>query len=211
MGRRQSPTTGARSGGWYSASNVMVWSAQIPICTSRSPTRGDPSSHPATAPSPDQAPGFTVRLTFGDVHTPAGHILLWSGGGYEAFLRPTAGLTGCFGGPGAGKLNPQPGHAGRTRPTRCETRVRPGTSADRSGVRMARDPVVQHTDDELAKGLWHLEGGRGLRVNDPLRVELVHLGLVRRSAVGDGVHVTPDGRRFLDEHLPGARPNRLAV
>ena len=62
---------------------------------------------------------------------------------------------------------------------------------------MARDPVVAHTDEELREGLWHVASGGDLRVTDPLRAELVHLGLVRPASVGDGLYLTPDGRRFL--------------
>jgi hypothetical protein len=62
---------------------------------------------------------------------------------------------------------------------------------------MARDPVIAHTDEELREGLWHVAAGGDLRLTDPLRAELVHLGLVRPAAVGDALFLTPDGRRFL--------------
>lgn len=62
---------------------------------------------------------------------------------------------------------------------------------------MARDPVVAHTDDELKEGLWHVAAGGDLRLTDPLRAELVHLGLARSAAVGDALYLTPEGRRFV--------------
>ena len=64
---------------------------------------------------------------------------------------------------------------------------------------MARDSTVEHTDQELRDGLWHVAAGGDLRLTDPLRLELLQLGYLRRAAVGDGVHLTPEGRRFLDD------------
>jgi hypothetical protein len=62
---------------------------------------------------------------------------------------------------------------------------------------VARDPAIAHSDEALREGLWLVAAGDDLRRNDPLRAELLHLGLVRRAAVGDGIFLTPEGRSFL--------------
>jgi hypothetical protein len=61
---------------------------------------------------------------------------------------------------------------------------------------MARDPLVAHSERVLREGLWHVASGGDLRVGDPVRVELLHLGLVR-ALPDDSVLLTPDGRGFL--------------
>lgn len=62
---------------------------------------------------------------------------------------------------------------------------------------MARDPAVEHTDDELRDGLRLARDGDPLSERLPLREELVHLGLAR---IGDDdvLHLTPEGRRFIE-------------
>lgn len=67
---------------------------------------------------------------------------------------------------------------------------------------MARDPVVNHTDDQLQDGLAQVMGGDHLRPDDPLRAELLHLGLVRRDSTSDAVHITPDGLKLLSRRVP---------
>ena len=62
---------------------------------------------------------------------------------------------------------------------------------------MARDPAFVHTDDELRRGLWHVAAGGDLRLSDPLRAELLHLGLVRRAPNSEAIYLTPEGRRFM--------------
>jgi hypothetical protein len=62
---------------------------------------------------------------------------------------------------------------------------------------MARDPAIAHTDGELRNGLWLVACGYDLPLDDPLRAELLHLGLVRRASVGDGLFLTREGRTFL--------------
>lgn len=63
---------------------------------------------------------------------------------------------------------------------------------------MARDPMFRHTDDELRDGLWRVAAGADLRLGDPLRAELLHLGLVRPDALTEAIHVTSKGRELLD-------------
>src|SRR3546814_4597682 len=67
----------------------------------------------------------------------------------------------------------------------------------RQGDLMARDPAVEHTDDELRNGLRLARDGDPLSERLPLREELVHLGLAR---IGDDdvLHLTPAGRRFIE-------------
>ena len=69
---------------------------------------------------------------------------------------------------------------------------------------MARDPDTMHSDHQLRDGLWRLARGEDLRLGDPLRAELLHLGLARLDAVTDAVHVTPEGRRLLEGHAAPA-------
>ena len=64
---------------------------------------------------------------------------------------------------------------------------------------MARDSAVEHTEEQLREGLWRVAAGQDLHRADPLRVELLQVGYLRRAATGDGVHLTLDGRRFLDD------------
>lgn len=63
---------------------------------------------------------------------------------------------------------------------------------------MARDPMSSHTDDEVHDGLWRVAAGADLRLGDPLRAELLQLGLVRRNALTEAIHITPKGRELLD-------------
>jgi len=62
---------------------------------------------------------------------------------------------------------------------------------------MARDSVVDHSDEQLRAGLWQVAAGGDLRYTDPLRAELLQRGLVRQDATSAAVYVTPEGRQFL--------------
>jgi hypothetical protein len=63
---------------------------------------------------------------------------------------------------------------------------------------MARDPAVQHTEIELRVGLALVARGDELALADPLRAELLHLGLVHQSrANNDALFLSPEGRRTL--------------
>ena len=69
---------------------------------------------------------------------------------------------------------------------------------------MARDPLSEHSEAELAEGLRQVESGRPLDDATGLRSELLHLGLVRRDADDETtVHLTPEGRQLLRDHAPG--------
>lgn len=61
---------------------------------------------------------------------------------------------------------------------------------------MAREPALRHTDDHLRSVLEDL---RGRTPADPAVAEALDMGLVRRDAErpADVVHLTPEGRRFL--------------
>lgn len=61
---------------------------------------------------------------------------------------------------------------------------------------MTRDPSVQHDDAELREGLSAAQQGADLHDREPLREELVFLGLLR-VAEEDELLLTPEGRRFL--------------
>ncbi len=62
---------------------------------------------------------------------------------------------------------------------------------------MARDPLSQHGERELAEGLRQIDAG-GTLEDSGLRAELLHLGLVRRDAEDETiVHLTPEGRSLL--------------
>jgi hypothetical protein len=64
---------------------------------------------------------------------------------------------------------------------------------------MARDPAIAHTVDELRNGLWLVAAGYDHWLNEPLRAELLSLGLVRPAADGDQIFPTPEGRSFLND------------
>jgi len=69
---------------------------------------------------------------------------------------------------------------------------------------VARDPLSQHSERELAEGLRQMDAGEPLDDATGLRSELLHLGLVRRDAVDERmVHLTPEGRQLLRDHAPG--------
>ena len=69
---------------------------------------------------------------------------------------------------------------------------------------MARDPLSQHSERELAEGLRQVDAGEPLDDATGLRSELLHLGLVRRDADDETtVHLTPEGRQLLRDHAPG--------
>jgi hypothetical protein len=69
---------------------------------------------------------------------------------------------------------------------------------------LARDPLSQHSERELAEGLRQIDAGERLVDESGLRSELLHLGLVRRDADDETlVHVTPEGRQLLRDHSPG--------
>lgn len=61
---------------------------------------------------------------------------------------------------------------------------------------MARDPVIQHDDVALREGLRLAAAGDLLADREPVRDELLHLGLLRRG--DDELLLTPEGRRFLE-------------
>jgi hypothetical protein len=61
---------------------------------------------------------------------------------------------------------------------------------------MARDPAIQHDDNELRAGLARAEDAGALD-DEPLRAELVHLGLLRFDEAANQLVLTPEGRRFL--------------
>jgi hypothetical protein len=61
---------------------------------------------------------------------------------------------------------------------------------------MARDPAIQHDESDLREGLAAAEAGEMLDDRAALREELVFLGLLRVGDA-DGLHLTPEGRRFL--------------
>ena len=63
---------------------------------------------------------------------------------------------------------------------------------------MARDPSVQHSERELHAGLEAVAAGEALDDRAALREELVFLGLLRIDDA-EGLLLTPDGRRFLDQ------------
>ena len=61
---------------------------------------------------------------------------------------------------------------------------------------MARDPSIQHDENALREGLSAAQQGADLHDREPLREELVFLGLLR-VADEDQLLLTPEGRRFL--------------
>lgn len=61
---------------------------------------------------------------------------------------------------------------------------------------MARDPQIQHDENDLRQGLAAAERGERLDDRSALREELVFLGLLR-DGDEDGLLLTPEGRRFL--------------
>lgn len=62
---------------------------------------------------------------------------------------------------------------------------------------MARDPEVQHSTHELCDGIRRVQAGGDLSGAPALREELLFIGLLVADHEG-GVHVTREGRQFLD-------------